>query len=229
MISKEQLLTIVPPKIRNTISDKVVDDINNLLNDEGLSTAFKENLISYTSVLSEGRYTLEEYINAVKYVSFKAMGDTCKAAYCKVFPDRYNKWISNNLDDSRISSYISIYNKTKLVNSITERMLVPSWVLNQDIYQKAINTQAEIMCNPRASFTARSKAADSLLNALKRPEEQKIDLSVTQKDSESMLDLKASLKALVIQQQKLINSGCMSAKEIAEKNLVVEGEIISES
>lgn len=225
MITKDQLICALPSKIRNKVSDEVINDINNLINDESLGDIFKENIISYTSVLSEGKYSIQEYVNAIKYVSYKAMGDTCRLAYSKVFPDRYNKWVASNLEENKIASYISIYNKTKLVNNITEKMLIPSWLLNQDIYQKAINTQAEIMCNPKASFAARTKAADSLLNALKRPEEQKIDLNINQKDTDSMLDLKASLKDLVEAQKKLIASGCMSAKDIAERDLVVEGEL----
>lgn len=224
MITKDQLICALPSKIRNKVSDEVINDINNLINDESLGDVFKENIVSYTSVLTEGKYSIQEYVNAIKYVSYKAMGDTCRLAYSKVFPERYAKWIENNLEDNKIASYISIYNKTKLVNNITEKMLIPSWLLNQDIYQKAINTQAEIMCNPKASFAARTKAADSLLQALKRPEEQKIDLNINQKDTDSMLDLKASLKDLVETQKKLIASGCMSAKEIAERDLVIEGE-----
>lgn len=228
-ITEEQLRAALPSSFRNRVSQEVLDDINQILSDEDIGTAFRENLVCFTSVLQEGKYSLTEYVNAVKYVSYKAMGDTNIQAYCKVFPDRLSRWNEKGIDDKTRSSYVSIYNKTQLVNKITERVLVPSWILNQDLFQKALNTQAEIMCDSRASFVARSKAADSLLNALKRPEAQKIDLNVNQKESVDMLDLKASLKDLVDMQTKLIRAGSMSAKDICERDLIVEGEYVENS
>ena len=44
-----------------------------------------------------------------------------------------------------ISSFVTSYNKNKLVNLILEQSMIPSWVLNQDMYQKALNVQCELM------------------------------------------------------------------------------------
>ena len=214
-LSLPQLKSIIPSSLRSGITQEMLDSINKILTDEGMATAFKENLISFTSVLQEGKFTIMEYINAVKYVSYKAMGDTARVAYAKTFPERYARWKQQALEDKRIASYVSIYNQTKLVTMITERLLVPSWILNQDVFQAAINTQAQLMVDPKVSPMVRTKAADSLLNILKRPE--------TQKESDSMIDLHASLRELVNAQKEAIKSGSFSAKEIAEKPLIVEG------
>ena len=222
-LSEQQIKAILPSTLRSGISTELVQTINDVLADEGMATAFKENLITFTSVLSEGKFTIQEYINAVKFVSYKAMGDTAKVAYAKTFPDRYAKWKAEGLEEKKIASYVSIYNQTKLVTLIMERMLVPSWILNQDVYQQAINVQAQLMVDTRVSPMVRTKAADSLLNILKRPELQKLELAVTQKESDSMIDLKASLKELVIAQKEAIQHKVFSAREIAEKPLIVEG------
>ena len=214
-LSEQQIKAILPSNLRSGISTELVQTINDVLADEGMATAFKENLITFTSVLSEGKFTIQEYINAVKFVSYKAMGDTAKVAYAK--------WKAEGLEEKKIASYVSIYNQTKLVTLIMERMLVPSWILNQDVYQQAINVQAQLMVDTRVSPMVRTKAADSLLNILKRPELQKLELAVTQKESDSMIDLKASLKELVIAQKEAIQHKVFSAKEIAEKPLIVEG------
>lgn len=222
-LSLPQLKSIIPSSLRSGITQEMLDSINKILTDEGMATAFKENIISFTSVLQEGKFTITEYINAVKYVSYKAMGDTARVAYAKTFPERYARWKQQALEDKRIASYVSIYNQTKLVTMITEKLLVPSWILNQDYFQAAINTQAQLMTDPKVSPMVRTKAADSLLNILKRPETQKLELQVTQKESDSMIDLHASLRELVNAQKEAIKSGSFSAKEIAEKPLIVEG------
>lgn len=222
-LTEQQLKTILPSNFRTGLSQDLIDNINNVLSDEGMATAFKENLITFTSVLSEGKFSLQEYINAVKFVSFKALGDTGKVAYAKTFPERYNRWLQEGVEGKKIASYVSIYSQTKLVTLIMERMLVPSWILNQDVYQQAINTQAQLMLDTKVSPMVRTKAADSLLNILKRPETQKMELQVSQKESDSMIDLRASLQELVEAQKTMIANKVYSAKQIAEKGLVVEG------
>ena len=60
------------------------------------------------------------------------------------------------------------YNKNKLVNLILEQSMIPSWVLNQDMYQKALNVQCELMLTANSEKV--SDAANSILTHLKPPQ-----------------------------------------------------------
>ena len=74
-LTKEQLAGALPDKrFRKHLTDEVVDLINAEPESE-LRRVFRDNALSYASVLSGGRFSLSAYINAVKLVSLKLLGD----------------------------------------------------------------------------------------------------------------------------------------------------------
>lgn len=223
ILTKEQFLRVLPKKC--TVTDEIINDINGLLTDPQLRENFRDNLLSYTSVMGDGRYKLQSYVNAVKYVSYKLLGSSNIEAYCKTFPDRYQRMVNEGMDNRQISSFSAAYNKTELVNKILEQTLVPTHILNADLYQKAINVQASLMINEDISPKVRSDAANSLLTHLKMPETSKIELDVNVKQDESISDLRNATLELVKQQRLMLESGAMNAKEVAETNLIINGEV----
>jgi len=226
VLTKEQFLRVLPKKC--TVTDEIIDDINGLLADPQLRENFRDNLLSYTSVMNDGRYKLTSYVSAVRYVSHKLLGSSNIEAYCKTFPDRYNRMVSEGMDNRQISSFSSAYNKTELVNKIYSQTLVPTHVLNADLYQKAINVQAALMVDDEVSPKVRSDAANSLLTHLKMPETSKIELDVNVKQDSAIDELKASTLELVKQQRLMLEAGAMDTKEVAESKLitVIEGEVL---
>lgn len=223
-LTKDQFVRVLPKHVKSRVTDELVDEINGLITDPKLRENYRENLLSYTSVLADGKYKIGDYINAVKYVSYKLLGSSNIEAYSKTFPDRFQRLVQEGADDKTISSYSTAYNKNKLVNLIFEQTLVPSHILNADLYQKALNVQAQLMISA-ASEKVRSDAANSLLTHLKMPETTKIELDVGIKVDKSIEDLRATTLELVKQQRLMLESGAMNAKEIAHSNLLIEGEL----
>jgi hypothetical protein len=201
-----------------------MSNINGLLQDQTTREEFRENLIGYASVLAQGRYKVEDYVSAVKYVSYKMLGSTNLEAYVKTFPDRYKRLLNDGVDDHRVSAYASAYNKNQLVNKIYEQTLIPSHILNADVFQRALNVQAELMVHAN-SEKVRSDAANSLLTHLKRPEVTKIELDVGLKEDKTITDLRQATMALAASQRAMIKSGMMNAKEVAHSQ-IIEGEVI---
>ena len=121
-----------------------------------------------------------------------------------------------------ISSYVVAFNKSKLVNLIFEQTLIPMHVLNQDLYQKALNVQADLMVNA-TSEKVRSDAANSLLTHLKTPETTKIKLDIGIDGASSMIDdLRAATQMFVAEQKAYIQSGAGTAKDVAERKLTID-------
>lgn len=224
-LTKEQFLRVLPKKCKTSLSDDMLNSINGLLGDQQLRENFRDNLLSYTGVMADGRYKLKDYVSAVRYVSHKLLGSSNIEAYTKTFPDRYKRMVNEGMDNRQISSFCAAYNKTMLVNKIMEQTLVPTHILNADMYQKAINVQASLMNDEDVSPKVRSDAANSLLTHLKMPETTKIELDVNVKQDKSIDELRASTLELVAQQKLMLESGAMSAKEIAHSNLVIEGDV----
>jgi hypothetical protein len=218
MLTMQELQQSLPAHIRGNASESLLDLVNSVSTDAQVAEYVRNNFISYTSVLKEGKYKLEDYLNAVTYVSFKLMGYTNKDSYSRTFPQRYQNLIAKGASDKDISAYVAAFNKGKLVNLILEQTLVPTWVMNQDIYQKAITVQAELMLTAR-SEKVRADAANSLLTHLKRPEKKEVELSIGMAETSGMKELREMLTSLAEQQQELIEKG-VSTKEIAHQRLV---------
>jgi hypothetical protein len=218
-MTKAMLSGSLPDKrFRKYVTNEVVDMVNSE-SDSELRRVFRDNILTYSSVLSTGKYSLAGYINAVKFVSLKLMGDTSSVAYSKVFPDRYNNLIVKNTSASQIASFADNYGKNGLITKIMEQTLVPTHILNAGVYQEAINTQVELMRGANSELV-RQKAAESLLNNLKAPETAKLEIDINY-SNDIVDDLRATTRELAKQQMKMIMGGHADAKQIAHSEILV--------
>lgn len=223
MLTIEQFKTALPDKVKKSVNQELIDQINKTLSEPEMYEAYRDNLLSYTKVMADGRFKIQNYVDAVKYVSHKLMGCSNIEAYTKTFPDKYQNFLAQGVVAKDIASYVTAYNKSKLVNLIFEQTLIPSYVLNQDLYQKALNVQAELMVTAN-SEKVRCDAANSLLTHLKMPETQKVELEIGVKEDSSIAALRATTLELARQQRLMVESGAMNAQDIAHGKLIIEGE-----
>lgn len=219
----DQFKAALPDKIKKSINQELIDQINTTLSEPEMYETYRENLMSYTKVMQEGKFKISEYINAVKYVSHKLMGCTNLDAYSKTFPDKIARFTAQQVASKDIASYVTAYNKSKLVNLIYEQTLIPSYVLNQDLYQKALNVQADLMVNAK-SEKVKTDAANSLLTHLKPPEVKKVELDIGIKEDSSIAALRASTLELARQQRLAMEAGAMNAQEVAHSQLIIDTE-----
>ena len=225
VITIEQFKQALPDKVKKSVNQELIDQINTTLSDPEMYENYRDNLMSYTRVMADGKFKISSYVEAVKYVSHKLMGCTNIDAYIKTFPDKYNRFIQQGVSAKDIASYVTAYNKNKLVNLIFEQTLIPSYVLNQDLYQRALNVQADLMVSAH-SEKVRCDAANSLLTQLKMPETQKVELEIGVKEDSSIAALRATTMELARQQRLMVESGAMNAQEIAHGRLIIEGEAV---
>lgn len=214
----ESVKGAVPSHLRNNVSQDLVDNLNNIALDPIMAEDIRNNFVSYSSILKEGRFKLDEYLNAVAYVSYKIMNNTNEEAYAKTFPQRYAKLVANGTSKKDISSYVSAYNKGKLVNLILEATLVPSWVLNQDLHQKAINRLADLM-HTAASQKVQVEAASSLLTHLGKPKEGNFQINIGESENAGMKEMRALLQEVAANQREAIASGKMKTIDVAAQRL----------
>ena len=216
----DQFKQALPDKVKKSVSQELIDQVNTTLSEPELFESYRDNLLSYTRVMADGRFKVQEYVNAVRYVSHKLMGCTNIDAYTKTFPDKYQRFVAQGVAAKDIASYVTAYNKSKLVNLIFEQTLIPSYVLNQDLYQKALNVQAELMVTAN-SEKVRTDAANSLLTHLKMPEKQKVELEIGVKEDSSIAALRLATLELARQQRLSMEAGQMNAQEVAHSWLQV--------
>ena len=226
----EQFQRVLPKGVKAKLTPDMVNTINGVISDPGIRDNYRDNLLSYTNVMQDGKYKIQSYIDSVRYVSHKLMGSSNVEAYTKTFPNRYQRVVKENahLEPEAIgkilSSYVAAYNKTKLVVKVFEQTLVPVHILNADMYQKALNRQSYLMVHAN-SEKVQSDAANSLLTHLKMPEVNKIELDIGLKQDKSIDMLRAATLELAKQQQEAIERGDMTAKDIAHSD-IIEAEVV---
>ena len=224
-LTVDELKAALPDRVKKGLNQELIDQINKTLSEPDLYEAYRDNLLSYTKVMADGKFKVANYIDAVKYVSHKLMGCSNIDGYARTFPDKIVRFNQQGVSSKDIASYVSAYNKSKLVNLIFEQTLVPHYVLNQDLYQKALNVQAELMVSAN-SEKVRSDAANSLLTHLKMPETQKVELNIGVKEDGSIAALRAATMELAAAQRLSLQSGSATVLDVAHSR-VIEGERVS--
>ena len=183
MFTYEELQDIVPKKQKALITEDMVTMIAEIASDPLCGDEFKNNMVSYSSVLGSGKYSLTEYSNATQFVTLLMLEHKDIDAYKIVFPERYLRLTTKGLSRSQISAYATNFKKTQLVSQILEQTMIPTHILNAPLYQEALNHSRYLMLNAR-SETVQQKAAETIMTQLKAPEASKleIDISVNKAD-----------------------------------------------
>ena len=89
LLTTEQFKQVVPSQFKACVSQELIDQINQTLADPDMYETYRDNLLGYAHVMKEGKFKMEDYINAIKYCSHKIMGASNIDAYVKTFPDKY--------------------------------------------------------------------------------------------------------------------------------------------
>lgn len=226
-LTVKQVQQAMPANLKGMVTQDYVDKINNIVTDPIVAEEVRNNFISYTRVLQEGRFKTQDYLHAVTYVSFKLMGMTNQDAYFKTFPDRHAELIAKGASSKDMSAYVSMYNKGKLVNLILEQTMVPTWVLNADIRQKAINKLIDLTMNA-TSEKVQSDSAGLLLTHLAKPKEAGPLINLNVGETSGMKDMKALLEELASRQREVIQGGVMTARDVAHQRLMHDDEDVTD-
>lgn len=227
MLTLQEVQDSLPAGQKGHITQPMVDQLNALSKDPEEARYIRENFVSFSQVLSEGRFKLGDYVRAVMYVSHKVMGKSNLEAYKATFPERYKQMVADGRQPKDIASYVAAYNKGKLVNLVYERAMIPTWVLNQDMFQSALNVNYEIMNDVNESGKVRVEAANSILTHLKKPEANKAALKVEIGMNDGMKALETRLAEMAETQMQIIEGEGMTAQEVAALPLnVPEAEVV---
>lgn len=226
MLTVEMVSATVPPAMKKMVTQSLVDRVNNLDSDPDLARAMRENFVSYTSVLTEGKFKFEDYINAVKYVSYLLMGREKREAWILTFPDSYARLKAADKSKKDISSHASMYGKGKLVNLIYERTTIPFHVLNQDARQKALDKLVTVMTTSHSDFV-KVQAANAILQHTTPPKAvESAQLNVNVGVVSTVNALEQAMAKLVAEQKRAIEAKLLTTSQVAESQ-IIEAEVVS--
>ena len=229
MLTLKEVQNALPTGQKGHMTQDMVDQLNALSKDPEEARYIRENFITFSQVLSEGRFKLGDYVRAVMYVSHKVMGKSNLDAYKATFPERYQQMVADGKEAKDIASFVAAYNKGKLVNMVYERAMIPTWVLNQDMFQSALNVQYTIMNDTNVSDKVRVEAANSLLTHLKKPEANKAELKIDIAMNDGMAALERRLSEMAALQREAIMQNSISPQQVAALPMnIPEAEVLDE-
>lgn len=206
-MTEEEFKRCLPANLKGSIDDSIRLQLNKCLADPNMREALSQNLIGYTNVITQGRFKLSSYISAVQYCTYKSMGDTNVLAYKKTFPEKWTEWENQNVPLNQRTSYITVFNKSKLVTLIYQALAIPTSILNADVFQEAINTQRSLMMDPKVSPMVRCQAAKALMDCLKPEEVKQMEVAVNIKESDTVEELRKTTMELAKAQMEALKKG----------------------
>lgn len=219
VVLKEDLREKLPVHIYRRMDDRMIDALNEAINEPDWGEHIFENFVTYSNVIAEGNVRLAEYLNAVRYCTYRLAGMVIKEAYMYTFPDRVARWDEEIVSDDARERLVYAYNKTKMVEQIMKQSAIPLWIHNQGRAQEVLNQLFHLAMNAK-SEKVRVDSADAFLKHTKVPEavEMKIDIGVTKNPTLTMLH--ESMQDLIQKQQDAIASGKANAAQIAAMEVI---------
>lgn len=223
-LTQSEVSAALPAHLKSAVTPVFVDKLNNMASDPQVAEEFERNFITYSKVLTEGKYKTGDYLNAVAYVTYKLLGHTNQDAYKYTFPDRYRDMVAAGKDAKQISSFVSAYHKGQLVMAILQQSIVPAWVLHQSKFHEAIGVLAEVALDDTALNKDRVAAADSLAKHLTAPVAKEINLNLGVQESSGMAEMRQMMAEMARQQKEMIENGT-DVRTIAEQGLIINGAV----
>lgn len=220
----EAVKKLVPKAQKTMITQEFLDKLEASAGNSLIAEQFKENFITYANVLSSGKYKMDDYINAVKYVSHKLLGKSNIDAYAATFPERYQRLKDEG--QTNIDAFCSMYNKNKLVMAIYEQTVVPTHVLNAPLHQEALSELAKMMKDPSVKGLVKVKACEAILAYTKPPDIIDHKLTIGVEQQETIADLRAVTEELADMFRMTVEKGHKSLREVTEADIIdVEAEV----
>jgi hypothetical protein len=217
MLPIEAVKKLVPKAQRVLITQEFLDRLEAGVGNSVIADQIKENFLTYLGVLSTGKFKIEDYISAVKFISHKLMGKSNIDAYVATFPERYQRLRDEGQE--QIDSFVSAYSKNKLVMRIYEQTIVPSHVLNAPLHQEALNELAR-MIKTLPDGQNKIKACEAILNYTKAPDVIKGELTIGLDQQETITELRNVTEELAEMYKGMLEKGHKSLKQIAEARII---------
>jgi hypothetical protein len=226
-ISYEELKQRLPMSQGRLLTTKVVDMINDINSSEDFhKDQFIENMISYSSVLTSGRYKVEDYLKAVEFLSYKACGHTQLMAYEKTFREEIMIKMKTTSRSHDYTSAASNYAKGKLVTSIMAQAQIPLNLFFAQEKFKLVGVLLDLAYTSK-NERIRMESADKALSQLQDPTDNKIEIDVNIKGDSAVRSLEEKMNQMAILAKENIEKGVSSLKQLADSKTeeIIDAEV----
>ena len=224
LLTEQYVRDVYPVKLPPSTIKTVTEAINECIHgfDGSAQEFLKENIVGMIDVFKDNksRWSMKDYLNAARFITYRQMGNTVIKAYTKTFPDKVMRMEREGIPNSHLLAYASTYNRSMLVQKMYAMIMMPAHILYQDTFHQAVSTQTEIMLDDKVSPKVRSDAANSLMTHLKQPEIKQAELKISTNDTGVIGSLAEALNNLSSAQKQALSSGSMKLKDISKAEII---------
>lgn len=215
-ITKEKIKKFLPKGTAHTVTDKVIEMINNMEDDTGLLQEYMEtSFMSHLPVLKGLKIKLEDYVAAIKYCNLKQHMSNEKA-WAITFPKRYEKLMAEGRYNS---SHSSMYNQNEIVMRLDAQMHVAASIQYAPYFHFSIKKQYDLARgiganeDDRVSPTVQHLAAAKLADLTAPATENTINVNV--KQSENQFEYQKRMNANIENLIEIHKQGFRNGADIA--------------
>ena len=205
-VTLDSLKAVTPKSQRSMITTDLVEKLNKWGEDPKLLESYGENVLSYISVLRDGKFKIDDYMNAVRFVSYKLMGYTDIDAYTITFPERYQRLVDDGVPREDMSPYVAAYKKNMLVVKIFEQTVIPVRVTNNHMAQEALNELMRIGLSSRSDM-ARVAALSKVIDKTDATEDSRLQIDIGVNNASIIDDYELAMKKMAEKQLELMAQG----------------------
>ena len=229
LITREKIKSMLPKGAKHSISDTVVEVVNNIEQDIHVDQAyFEESFMSHLYLLGEFKVDMNDYVNAMKYCVL-TQNMTNKDAYSIVFPEKYNTYLEYK-DQGKDFGYdqkINNFDKRKIVQAVKANMQLAVSITYAPVFAKGMITLqsmafAGMGAHGKLSGNVQMLALSKLIDVTMPKEDNKLTINVGQTDSarKATEETNERLAAIAMNQQKMLAAG-MSINDVQMLNITV--------
>jgi len=225
-----ELKELMPAKKKKFMNQELVDLINEAEVRGDFEGEFEKKVISYSSVLTQGRYKTSDYIAAVEFCTYYLSGDEQAEAYVKTFPDRVRRRVLEGKSPYATGAP-SMYYSGHLVQAIMAQAQMNVRMRHYNKIDFAVETLYELCTSRTSTDRIRMESADKLLTQLKEPETSKVELEIGIKRDESGEALEKKMREMGAMQKAMFTEGAnlMDLQKIAftegEEEEIIDAEV----
>lgn len=203
----EELTLVMPKKKAKLMNQELVDMINEAETRGDWEGEYEKDVVSYSSILTQGRYKVTDYLKAVEFVSFYINGNEQADSYMKTFPEKVKRRVMEGKSQYATGAP-AMYFKGDLVQKILAQAQLPVRLVHHHKQHAAMDKLYSLMMDVKSSQRIQMESANALLTQLKEPEAQKVELEIGLKKDEGAAALEAKLlEVATLQQEAFINGG----------------------
>ena len=202
----DELKVLMPAKKQKFMNQELVDMINDAENRGDFEGEFERKVISYSSVLTQGRYKTGDYIAAVEFCTYYLSGDEQAEAYVKTFPAKVKRRVLEG-KSAYATGAPSMYYGGQLVQAIMAQAQMSVRMRHYNKIDMMVETLFDLATSKMSTDRIKMESADKVLTHLKEPDQSHVEIEVGIKKDESGIALEKKLMEVATMQKAAFEKG----------------------